>query len=268
MKNTAQNHKHNQTVLSKKAVNRWVIPIITAFLVVSFGVAAFFQKRSLPSSNQPTAQPATVQIVNSDNISLPKPDLRSNTSVEAAMQSRRSRREFLDQSLTLKQVSQMLWAAQGVTSDWGGRTAPSARSAYPLTVYLVANKVDGLDPGEYQYIPGERVAIHALKPIKKVELQKAIYDLLNQNSFKDAPAVLIITGNMSKMTEAMGGTPSNDSVFLEAGHVGQNLYLQAESLKLGMVVVDAFNEARMRQLVTIPESETLIYLVPFGTPKL
>lgn len=267
MKKSAQNH-NIKTETNKKAVNRWLIPAVTAFLVLAAGFATLFLKRPAPTTVLPSTQSPTAQIVNSDNIAMPKPDLRSSTSVEAALNTRRSRREFLPQSLLLKQVSQMLWAAQGVTTDWGGRTAPSAKSTYPLTVYLIANKVDGLDPGEYQYIPGDRTPVHTLKPIKKVDLQQAIYELLNQNSFKDAPAVILITGNMSKMADAMGGTPSNNSVYLEAGHVGENLYLQAESLKLGMVVIDAFNEARLRQLVTLPTSETLIYMVPFGIPKL
>ena len=267
MKNSAQNHNNKQEQY-KKAVSRWIIPSVTAFLVFSAGLVVFFTKPNEPDLTKPTSEPHALQIINSDNIILPKPDLRSSNSIEAVMNSRRSKREFIDQNISLKQVSQMLWAAQGVTTDWGGRTAPSAKSTYPLTVYLIANKVDGLDAGQYQYIPGELKPVHELKPIKKVELQKAIFEQLNQNSFQYAPAVILVTGNMAKMTEAMGGTPSNNSVYLEAGHVGQNLYLQAESLKLGMVVIDAFTEARIRQLVTLPASETLIYMVPFGIPKL
>lgn len=265
MKKTAQNHNLKS---KQKTVRRWIIPAVTAFLVIAAGITAYFVRRPSSGSNQSPVQTSQEQVVNSDNIALPKPDYKSNNSIEAVMNSRRSRREFLPQTISLKQVSQMLWAAQGLTSDWGGRTAPSAKSTYPLTVYLIVNKVDGLDPGEYQYIPGDRTPVHALKPIKKADLQKAIYELLNQNSFKNAPAVLLVTGNMSKMADAMGGVPSNNAVYLEAGHVGQNLYLEAESLKLGMVVVASFNEAHLRQLVTLPEKETLIYMIPFGAPKL
>lgn len=268
MKKSAQKHKNNKQYPNNKAVKRWAIPAVTAFLVILATVVTVFTKKPVPAGSNTATESAEIQIINSDNISLPKVDIKSSTSLEAAMNGRRSRREFLNQSLTLKQVSQMLWSAQGLTSDWGGRTTPSAKSTYPLTVYLIANKVEGLDPGEYQYIPGDRTPVHALKPIKKVELQKAIYELLNQNSFQSAPAVLLITGNMGKMTEAMGGTPNNNAVYLEVGHAAQNLYLQAESLKLGMVTVASFNEARVRQLVTLPENETLIYMIPFGIPKL
>lgn len=268
MKKSAQNHKNNKPTQIKKAAKWWVLPAITAFLVIAAGVVTLTLKRPPADVNQPSAASDPVKIVNSTDISLPKPDLRSSNSIEAVMNTRRSRREFIDQNITLKQVSQMLWAAQGLTTDWGGRTTPSAKSTYPLTIYLVSNKVDGLDPGEYQYIPGERTPVHTLKPIKKVDLQKAMYEQLNQSSFQYAPAVLVITGNMSKMADAFGGVPNDNSVYLEAGHAGQNLYLQAESLKLGMVTVATFNEARMRELVTIPASETIIYLIPFGIPKL
>ena len=249
-------------------MKQWIIPAVTAFLVLSAAAVTTLTKGPTTKSSLEATPSAAIQVVNSDDIILPKPDLRSSTSVEAALNSRRSRREFVDQAITLKQVSQMLWSAQGLTADWGGRTTPSAKSTYPLSVYLIANKVDGLDPGEYQYIPGDRTPVHALKPIKKVDLQKAIFELLNQNSFQTAPAVLLITGNMGKMSEAMGGILSNNLVYLEVGHAAQNLYLQAETMKLGMVTVASFNEARMRQLVTLPEGETLIYMIPFGVPKL
>lgn len=269
MKHPAQNHKSKiETKKSKRlAITKWIIPLVTAFLVLIAGMITLFLKKT-PVSTKSSTPSTTTEILNPQNISLPKADIKSNVSVESAMNTRRSRREFLPQPLTLKQVSQMLWAAQGLTSDWGGRTVPSAKSTYPLGVYLIANKVDGLEAGEYQYIPGDRTPVHALKPIKKVDLQKAIYEQLNQNSFKNAPAIIVITGNMEKMKEAMGGVQSDVAVYLEAGHAGQNLYLQSESLKLGMVVVASFNETRMRELITIPQSETMIYMVPFGLPKL
>ena len=145
--------------------------------------------------------------------------------METALKNRRTRRSFLDGSLTLKQVSQMLWSAQGVTVDWGGRTTPSAKSTYPLSVYIVANKVDGLDAGEYLYIPGDRTPVHQLKTIKKGEFGEAIFTALNQNSFKDVPAVVVITGNMGKMAQAFGGIAQDKDVYLEVGHAAQNMYL-------------------------------------------
>lgn len=244
----------------------WLIPMLTALLVLLLTVTAFALTKSAQKSQVIPTSNATV-VLPAESIALPKPDLRSGNSIEAVLKNRRSRRDYQDNSLSLKQVSQMLWAAQGVTVDWGGRTTPSAKSTYPLSVYLIASKVEGLDPGEYQYIPGDRTPVHALNPIKKVELQKALYEAVNESSFKSAPAVLIITGSMGKMAEAYGGLPHDKEVYLEAGHAAQNLYLQAESLHLGMVTITSFSDIKVKDLVTIPSSETLIYLIPFGIPK-
>jgi len=266
VKNTAPVHKNNEPDVTRKW-SRWLIPGTTVLLAVLLAFVAIGLKHRSTLPLQTDGQPVTPQTLTTENIILPQPDLRSGNSIEAVLKNRRTRRDFLDQALSLKQISQMLWAAQGVTVDWGDRTAPSIKSVYPLTVYLIASKVDGLDPGEYQYIPGDRTPVHQLKPIKKVELKDALFDALNQSPFKNAPAVLVVTGNMDKMAEAFGGIHHDSEVYLEAGHVGQSLYLQAESLKLGMIVVTSFEEAAVKSLVTVPDGDTIIYLVPFGIPK-
>jgi SagB-type dehydrogenase family enzyme len=161
----------------------------------------------------------------------------------------------------------MLWSGQGVTADWGGRTSPSAKSTYPLSIYVVVNKVDGLDQGLYQYLPGDRTPLHQLKTIKKGNFGDALFTAQNQNSFKNTPAIFIITGNMTRMAQAFGGVASDKEVYLEAGHAAQNMYLQAESLKLGMVTISSFKDSIIRNIISIPEEETIIYLIPFGHPK-
>lgn len=252
----------------QKPKNKWLIPIVSGVMLAVILVLAFLLKRPVPvqapSSNTGQESPETLS---SENISLPNPDYKSSTSVEASLKSRRTKRAFLDQSITLKQVSQMLWSAQGVTSEWGGRTTPSAKSVYPLSLYLIVNKVDGLEPGQYLYVSGDRSMVHQLKPIKKASLGEAIFNSLNQNSFKDVPAIVVITGNMGKMSQAFGNTPQDKNVYLEAGHAAQNMYLQAESLKIGLVTNTSFQDNIIRNILTIPEEETLIYMVPFGHPK-
>lgn len=251
----------------KLEVKRWIIPALTGFFVIVLVAVSFIikpQSIQLVPSNESTK---SAQLLPAETIALPTPDYRSNNSVEATLKSRRTRRDFIDKEISLKQVSQMLWAAQGVTADWGERTAPSTKSTYPLSIFLIANKVEGLNPGEYQYLPGDRVPVNLLKPIKEVELQKALYETMNESSLKSAPAVLIVTGNMGKMAESFGGIPHDKEVYIEAGHVGQSLYLEAESLKLGMDELTSFEEAKIKDLVTIPATDTIIYLVPFGIPK-
>ena len=93
-------------------------------------------------------------------ITLPKPAQSGDVSVESALASRRSLRQFSDSAVTLQQLSQLLWAAQGLTSSRGNRTAPSAGGLYPLEVYLVVENVSGLAAGTYRYHPkGHRLSL-------------------------------------------------------------------------------------------------------------
>jgi len=247
---------------------KWSTPIYTGIAVLVLLVTALIINRHQDTVNNNQTELATFQIVlPADSISLPQPDYRSSNSIEAVLKNRKTRLDFTDGALTLKQISQLLWAAQGINVDWGDRTAPSAKSTYPLTIYLIANKVDGLDAGEYQYISGDRTPVHQLKPIKKVEMGDALFELLNQSSFNKIPAVLVIAGDMNKMAEAYGGISHNNEVYLEAGYTAQNIALEAESLKLGTNVNTNFDELKIRELITVSSSDTIISLMPIGIPK-
>ncbi len=245
---------------------QWLIPLATGLVLIALvGGALYLKKNTKPQVTQAENAPAEAKIANL--ISLPKPVTRSSVSIESALNTRRTKRAFVDQSIPLSTVSQMLWAAQGVTAEWGGRTAPSAKSTYPLTIYLVASKVDGLVPGQYIYVPGDRTPIHGLKPIKEGNFGEALFTNINQNSFKDVPAMVVITGNMAKMAAAFGGVANDKDVYLEAGHAAQNMYLIAESLKIGMVTNTSDKDTIIRNIITIPDTETIIYLIPFGIAK-
>lgn len=246
---------------------QWSTPLLTGIVIILLSVTAIFlQNKDKRDQTQDDASLVEI-VLPADSIALPQPDYRSSSSLELVLKNRRTRVDFSDSSLSLKQISQILWAAQGINVDWGDRTAPSAKSTYPLSVFLIANKVDGLEAGEYQYIPGERVMLHQLKPIKKVEIGEALFDLLKQSSFNNVPAVLVISGNMKKMAEAYGGIPHDKEVYLEAGFVAQNIALQAESLKLGTTVNTNFDELKVRELITISSTDTIIYLMPIGVPR-
>lgn len=242
-------------------------PLLTVLVVLLLSVIALiFGRQKIVPQNQ-TETPVVQIVLPTDNISLPPPDYRSGNSIEAVLKNRRSRLNFTEGTLSQKQISQLLWAAQGINVDWGDRTAPSAKSTYPLSVFLIANSVSGLEAGEYQYIPGDRTPVHQLKPIKKVDMGQALFDLLNQSSFNKIPAILVITGNMGKMAEAYGGIPHDKEVFLEAGYAAQNIALEAESLKLGTNVSTNFDELKLRELITVSSSDTIILLMPIGIPK-
>ncbi|MBI2326318.1 SagB/ThcOx family dehydrogenase [Candidatus Collierbacteria bacterium] len=243
------------------------VPLLGIALILSLSILAYIRwlNGQVPDSAQKIEDSPTIVVA--APISLPKPSLTSRTSVEAAMQTRRSRRDFTGDSLNIKQVGQMLWSAQGVTTDWGGRTAPSAKSAYPLTVYLVATKVIDLAPGIYQYLPGEREAVHQIQLIKQGDLHTVIGTAIGQNAATNPPALIIIAADMAKMAKAFDGVRNDNNVYLEVGHAAQNMYLQAESLGLGMVSMAGFDGTKVAAAAGIPANETIIYAIPFGIPK-
>jgi len=259
MKKTAQKIKFLE-------VKFWGVPLTTTLIVIVFlSVGAFLKNKN----KQPVVQvpQETPSVVNPDIIPLPTPTYRSQNSIEAVLRVNQPRRGFEPTELSLKQISQMLWAAQGVVTDWGGRTVASSKSTFPLTVYLFANNVEKLEKGIYQYIPGERLPAHQLLPLKQGDFSDTLYDIVNQTPLKQPPAVVIITGNLKKMAEAYGGVAHDKEVYLEAGATAQNMYLQAESLKIGTIAISNFDKENVRLLLSIPQELDIIYLTPMGYIK-
>lgn len=237
-------------------------------LVLVGGVWYFSQ--NLPTKKTaitPTPTPASTRQYEKSPLNLPAPTKSSRYSLEQALQERRSQRAFTEKALTLKQLGQMLWAAQGVTASWGGRTAPSAKDSYPLEIYVVVNNVDGLDKGVYHYLAGDIKALHQLGLVKSGDFKTLVEEAVVQSPAKGAPVVFYIAGNFDKMTEAFDGKPANNNVYLEVGHAAQNMYLQAQSLGLGMVTIGGFNAVKSKAVLNLPVDETLIYAIPLGYVK-
>jgi len=193
-------------------------------------------------------------------IVLPPPKTDGATSVERALRERRSIRDFNRQALSVAEVSQLLWAAQGITASGGRRTAPSAGALYPLEIYLVANNVEGLTAGVYKYRPDGHELIRAFEGNKKIELSRAA---LGQTSVRDAPAVVLIAA-VYERTTARYGERGVRYVHIEVGHVAQNVCLQAVALKLGAVVMGAFDDSQVKKIVSLAAKEEPLYLIAIG----
>ena len=253
----------------KKDNKDLIIPLttlaITLFLVVVYLVGISPQRDSSRTLTPSSSNDG--QLSSSNLIDLPHPGKDSRLSVEQALSTRRSYRSFLDESVSLDNLSQLLWSAQGVTVNWGGRTAPSFKSAYPLTLYAIADNVSDLDQGIYQYLPGDIQPIHQLTPVQLVDLQAILEQNTDQYSLHHAPLIIAITGDMEKMTQQNSGQHNDIAVYLEAGHVAQNLFLQSESLGLGMATISSFNQDTLKSVLHLPDNQTLIYLIPIGHPK-
>jgi len=193
-------------------------------------------------------------------IALPAPRLKGKISLEETLQNRRSIREYKSTPLKLDEVSQLLWAAQGITSDWGGRTAPSAGALYPLEVYLVAGKVEGLVGGIYRYIPSG----HQLVKLKDGDSRDKLSEgALNQSCVADAPISLVITAIYERTTVKYGDRGIM-YVHLEAGHAAQNICLQAVALGLGAVPVGAFEDQKVIDVIGMNKSESPLYIISIG----
>ncbi len=202
-----------------------------------------------------------MQKTEADIIQLPAPNFKSNTSVEEAIQKRRSVREYSNEPLSLMEVSQILWAAQGITyKTYGLRTAPSAGALYPLEVYLVAANVRDLPAGIYIY----NLKDHSIKKITEGDKRTAVSNAaLRQDAIENSSAIVIITA-IYERTSVKYGKRSERYVNMEVGHVGQNIYLQAVSLGLGTVMIGAFDDEALKKVLDLPANEFPLAIYPLG----
>ena len=199
----------------------------------------------------------------SDNraVKLPVPAYSGICSLENALFNRRSVREFKSDPLSLQQVNQLLWAAQGITDARNGfRTAPSAGALYPLQLYLAAGNVTGLPAGVYQYLPENKEIVLHLDQDVRSALSRAA---LEQDWMSCAAIYLIIAAKYEK-TMHRYGQRGRRYVDMEAGHVAQNIHLQASALDLGTVVVGAFNDEQVQGILKLPPGEQPVCIMPVG----
>lgn len=195
-------------------------------------------------------------------ISLPELEF-GEMSVEEAIKKRRSVRDFSRDSLALGDVAQLLWAAQGKTGRRGFRSAPSAGALYPLELYLVAGHVDALSPGVYRYRPERHDLILLTSGDHRKRLAKAA---LNQGWVRRAPAVLVITG-VYERTMGKYGQRGRRYVHMEVGHAAQNVYLQATVRGLGTVIVGAFDDKEVQEVLGLAMDHEPLGLMPIGRAR-
>ena len=192
-------------------------------------------------------------------INLPKPSLKGEISFEEAVLKRRSVRSYSDEPLKIEEVSQLLWASQGITDfDYNFRTTPSAGALYPLSIYIVVENVENLDSGIYKYLPES----HSVEKIKEGNFRNDIYEnSLKQSSIKESSLIIIICADY-QITRNKYKEHAEKYVHMESGHVGQNIYLQSVSLNLGVVAVGAFDNQEIKNIIN--SKEVPIYIFPIG----
>lgn len=191
-------------------------------------------------------------------IKLPEPKILGKMTVEEAIFRRRSERSYHPNELTLEQISQLLWSAQGITDKtWGFRAAPSAGALYPLTLYLV--KKDGI----FRYVPDGHKLVQVSEEDRRPSLVRAS---LGQSYIGEAPLVIVICGNF-RITEAKYGQRSYRYVNMEVGHVAENIHLQAVALGLVSLPIGAFWDDVVAKALELPDTQDPFYIVPVGYLK-
>jgi SagB-type dehydrogenase family enzyme len=195
-----------------------------------------------------------------DTIALPPPRLDGAMALERALAERRSVREYARGALTLDQIAQLLWAAQGVTGANGLRSAPSAGALYPLELYLVAGEVRGLAAGVYRYIPGK----HRLAQLVAGDRRRQLCATARAQECVAEGAAVVVFSAVERRTTRKYGERGVRYVHIEVGHAAQNLALQAVALGLGSVTVGAFDDAAVTRLLNLPKGEAPLYLMPIG----
>ncbi len=235
------------------------IILLSVFLVVYIGYSLFMQPVKV--KNQSMNQSREILSV----VDLPQVEISNNMSVDQAIQNRRSVRRFNANPIPLQDVSQLLWAAQGITDpERNFRSTPSAGHVSPMEVYLVVgdNGVQELEAGIYHYNPFNNTLEMIVKGDHRYNLSQAAHQ---QKWVNDAPISLVVTGNYDKMRDKYPEEKlSTRFVDMEAGHTGQNIYLEAVSRGLGTVAIGSFYDDQMINLLKLPTNETPLYIYPVG----
>ncbi len=189
-------------------------------------------------------------------IKLPEPEF-TNKSIEECIQQRRSIRAFEEKALSLQEISNILWVAQGVTDKARGyRAAPSAGATYPLILYYATKH------GLFKYIPES----HGIKQTMEKDLRKDIAKAaLNQMFIADAGMVIVITALFENTTWRYGERGVR-YVHNEVGHCAQNIHLEAVALELASVPIGAYHDDELKELLELDQEEPL-YIIPVGFPK-
>lgn len=232
-----------------------------------------YQEDFVSDQQQRLPQPPLVKAAmrpETDRIPLPLDfsGLTMKNDLYALIRDRKSERVYTDQPISLTQLSFLLWATQGVKELRGKsyatlRTVPSGGARHPFETYLAIRRVDGLKSGIYHYLPME----HALELLSaETELEQKISDSLSGQKWAAKASVVFYWTMVAYRAEWRYGIYAHRVALIDAGHLGQNLYLAANGIGLGCCGIAAFeHETCCRMLEADGEEEYPVYTMPVGT---
>ncbi|UCG85923.1 MAG: SagB/ThcOx family dehydrogenase [Gemmatimonadota bacterium] len=193
-------------------------------------------------------------------IRLIDPSTEGAMSVEAALHARRSVREYDDAPLTLNEVSQLMWAAQGITHPDGLRTAPSAGALYPLNLHLVVGRVEGIGPGVYRYRSTGHSLVKVAEGDRRCDLAAAA---LKQEQIERCAVVIVLSAVYERVVGKYGAR-GVCYAHMEVGLAAENVHLQVVALGLGTVMVGAFEDETVQDILGMVSNEKPLVLMPVG----
>lgn len=197
-------------------------------------------------------------------IKLPAPKTKGKMSLEEAISKRSSVRDYRDESISLDQLSQLLWAAQGITHGGMFRAAPSAGATYPLELFILAGKVNGLMAGIYRY----DVANHSLHLHMEGDQRQELTDTssFHQDFIAQVPVDIVICA-IYERTSNFYGERGIRYVHMDTGHAAENIALQAVALGLDTVMVGAFDDTGVSKIMRLPDELKPLYIIPVGKQR-
>jgi len=236
------------------------------------GIGSEFQKRTIYTHHNIGGRaldwtkkpPAFKRYKASRSINLCKPKIEGGIPLWQTLKTRRSWRDFEETPISFETLSQLIWATQGITGVEGDtlfRTAPSAGGLFPIETYLVINRVEGLESGLYHlFLPEWKLELLSAGNLGRTLAQAA----LGQGMMSKAAANFIWTAVIYRSAWKYEQRAYR-YIYLDSGHICQNLYLACESLKLGCCAVGAFFDGDVNQLLGVDSNEeTAVYLAAVG----
>jgi SagB-type dehydrogenase family enzyme len=228
-----------------------------------------FPTQSDQQRGVPIPPPQQPYDVSAQLIDLPAPDrtLLTKPDLFECIADRKSQRKYTDESLTLQELAYLLWATQGVRKViMGGkgslRTVPSSGARNPFETYLAINRVRGIVPGVYRYLPFEHKLAHLLTG---ENLAEKLGKLAMDQPFVGQSAVCFIWSAVPYREEWRYGTQAGKGILLDAGHVCQNLYLACESIGCGTCAIAAYRQEDLDRFLGLDgKDELVVYLAPVG----
>lgn len=193
-------------------------------------------------------------------VKLSGPEISDRSRIEELIEKRRSVRRYKDKKFSESAISRLLWAAQGISSEDGLRTSPSAGALYPLEIHVVTGGEGELEPGVYRYIPEGHTLVREITGDVREKLSKAA---LSQPMIRNAPVSFVISAVYARITGKYGNRGLRYA-HMEAGHAAQNVCLLGVEFGIGTCTVGAFEDEEVKKVLKLPANEEPLYILPLG----